>query len=316
MSLTDDPELLFLFGGVYLLLIVAHLAAFFFRKRWLRVDEGRFYRNLISRIQAWWGIVIVMTLAMLFGKIAALIVFAVISFQALREFITITPTRPGDHRALCWSFFFILPAQYVAIGLGLEVMAAIFIPVYAFIFIPIRAALAEDTTDFLARTAKVQWGLMVYVYFISHAPALLLIPVNDYRGENMKLLFFLVVIVQLSDVLQYCWGKAIGKRPISQKLSPSKTAEGLVGGIVSTAAIGTLLWWATPFSPLGAFVLSVVLCLMGFFGGLVMSAIKRDRGIKDYGSLLSGHGGIIDRIDSLCFAAPVFYRIIVFFYGS
>jgi len=316
MNLQIDRELGFLIGGVFLLIALAHGIAALLRSRWDPTRESRFYANLIARIRAWWAMAIALGLALLLGEIGTLVIFAIISFQALREFITMTPTRKGDHRALCWSFFFILPAQYFALGLGMVTMAWIFIPVYAFIFIPVRAALAEDTPDFLARTAKAQWGLMVCVYFISHGPALLLIDIPGYEGENMKLLFFMVLIVQISDVLQYIWGKSIGKTPISEKLSPNKTVEGLVGGIASASVIGALLWWATPFSPLAAGIVSLVLCLMGFFGGLVMSAIKRDRGIKDYGAILPGHGGMMDRIDSLCFAAPVFYRIVLFYYGA
>ncbi len=316
MNLNIDSQLLILIGSVLAILAFAHGIARALRPRLDPTGGGAFYQNLMARIHAWWAMIAVLSVALLLGEIGTLVIFAIISFQALREFITMTPTRPGDHRALCWSFFFILPAQYLALGLGLEVMAWIFIPVYAFIFIPVRAALAEDTADFLARTAKAQWGLMVCVYFVSHGPALLLIDIPGYEGENMKLLFFMVLVVQLSDVLQYLWGKSIGKTPISEKLSPNKTVEGLVGGIATTSVVGALLWWATPFSPLAAWAVSLVLCLMGFLGGLVMSAIKRDRGIKDYGSILPGHGGMMDRIDSLCFAAPVFYRIVLFYYGS
>ncbi|PXA04976.1 phosphatidate cytidylyltransferase [Coraliomargarita sinensis] len=316
MQTLIDIELLFLIGGTVVILGAAHAIAKAFRTKLDPTGHGTFYQNLMARIYAWWAMVLVLAVAMLVGKIGTVVIFAAISFQALREFLTMTPTRGGDHRALCWSFFFILPAQYLCIALELEVMSWIFIPVYAFMFIPIRAALAEDTTDFLARTARTQWGLMICVYFVSQGPSLLLIDIPGYEGENMKLLFFMVLIVQLSDVLQYVWGKSIGKTPISEKLSPNKTVEGLLGGVLTTSAIGALLWWATPFSPLAAWFISLVLCIMGFLGGIVMSAIKRDRGIKDFGTMIPGHGGVMDRIDSLCLAAPVFYRIVIFYYGG
>lgn len=311
-----DFELLSLITGTIAILVIAHVIAKVSAPRLNPSGKSAFYENLMSRIYAWWAMIAVLGAALLFGQIGTIIIFAAISFQALREFLTMTPTRGGDHRALCWSFFFILPAQYLTLALELEVMSWIFIPVYAFIFIPIRSVLAEDTTDFLARSARTQWGLMLCVYFVSHGPALLLIDIPGYEGENMKLLFFMILIVQLSDVLQYVWGKSIGKTPVSKKLSPNKTVEGLVGGIATTCIIGTLLWWATPFSPLAACIISLVLCTMGFLGGLVMSAIKRDHGIKDFGTIIPGHGGIMDRIDSLCFAAPVFYRIVIFYYGA
>ena len=316
MNLKVDHELILLIAGVFCILALAHGISRGMRTRLDPSGSGAFYQNLMARIYAWWAMACVLAAALLFGKTMTLLIFAVISFQALREFLTMTPTRAGDHRALCWSFFFILPAQYVAIWLDLEVMSWIFIPVFAFIFLPVRAALSEDTVDFLARTAKTQWGLMICVYFVSHGPALLLIDIPGYEGENMKLLFFMILIVQLSDVLQYVWGKSIGKTPISRELSPNKTVEGLIGGIASTSVVGGLLWWGTPFSPLAAWAISIVLCIMGFLGGLVMSAIKRDNGIKDYGAIIPGHGGMMDRIDSLCFAAPVFYRVILFYYGA
>ena len=137
---------------------------------------------------------------------------------------------------------------------------------------------------------------------------------RQIEGENAKLLFFLVVVVQLSDVFQYVWGKLIGRHPIAPAISPKKTWEGFLGGIVCAVLLGTSLWWITPFNPWQAALMSLAITLMGFAGGLVMSAVKRDRGVKDYGSLLEGHGGILDRVDSLLFAAPVFFHLTRFFF--
>src|SRR5690606_24923558 len=148
-----------------------------------------------------------------------------------------------------------------------------------------------------------QWALMICVYCLSHAPALFQLKIPGYAGENAKLLFFFVLVVQISDVLQYVWGKTLGKRKIAPNVSPNKTWAGFLGGIASATAIGTAMWWITPFTPAQAAGMSFVICLMGFAGGLVMSAIKRDRGIKDFGSIIEGHGGVLDRIDSICFAA-------------
>jgi len=232
----------------------------------------------------------------------------------LREFITLTPTKPGDHRALFWAFFVILPVNYWLVATQWLGLLFIFIPVYAFLFIPIRCALAGDSERFLERTAKIQWGLMACVYFVSYAPALILLEIPGYHGQSAKLLFFLVFVVQISDVLQYVWGKLCGRRPIAPKLSPNKTIEGFLGGAISATAVGAGLWWITPFTVAQAAMLSAVCVVMGFCGGLVMSAIKRDRGVKDYGELLPGHGGMMDRIDSLCFAAPVFFHLVRYYY--
>ena len=190
----------------------------------------------------------------------------------------------------------------------------ILIPVYAYLLVPIRSVFAGDCKDFLARTAKIQWGLMVCVYFVSYAPALLSLKIPGYERQNANLLIFLVAVVQLSDVLQYICGKCFGRLPIAPKISPNKTIEGFVGGVAGAVLIGTLLWWLTPFRPWQSAVLSLIIALMGFCGGLVMSAIKRDRGVKDYGSMIPGHGGMMDRIDSLCFAAPVFFHLTRYYF--
>jgi phosphatidate cytidylyltransferase len=193
-------------------------------------------------------------------------------------------------------------------------MFSIFIPVYAFLFIPLRTALAGDCDHFLERAAKVQWGLMACVYCLSHAAALLNLEIPGYVRQNAKLLVFLVAVVQLSDVFQYVWGKTLGRHKIAPLVSPSKTWEGFIGGILSASALGAALWRVTPFKPWQAGLISLALTLAGFAGGLVMSAIKRDRGVKDYGQLIEGHGGVMDRVDSLCFAAPVFFHIVRYYY--
>jgi phosphatidate cytidylyltransferase len=237
------------------------------------------------------------------------------SFLALREFITLTPTRRGDHRALFWIFFVFTPLQYLLLWWDWYGLFVILIPVYAFLFIPVRAAISGDCERFLERAAKIQWALMICVYCLSHAPALLRLKIPQYAGENAKLLFFFVLVVQISDVLQYVWGKTLGKRKIAPNVSPNKTWAGFVGGVGSATAIGAAMWWITPFTDAEAAGMSFVICLMGFAGGLVMSAIKRDRGIKDFGSMIEGHDGVLDRIDSICFAAPVFFHLTRYYFN-
>jgi len=226
-----------------------------------------------------------------------------------------TPTSRADHRTLFWVFFVFVPFQYYLVATQWYGLFAVFIPVYAFLFVPVRSVLAGDTSNFLARTAKIQWGLMVAVYCISHAPALLMLQIPGYAGENTKLLLCLLVVVQLSDVLQYTFGKTLGRRRIAPQVSPNKTWEGTIGCIAAATLVGVLLWWVTPFGPLSAAGIALLINLAGFAGGLCMSAIKRDRGVKDFGTLIEGHGGIMDRIDSLCFAAPVFFHLVRYFYA-
>ncbi len=273
------------------------------------------------RIRSWWLMCTVLAAAFLLGRaspVATTILFGLISFWALREFITLTPTRLGDHRTLFWVFIVFTPLQYLLVALGTRAygLFSVLIPVYAFLFIPARVALAGDYKRFLERTAKIQFGLMVCVYCLSYAPALLSLRIPEYPGVNARLLFFFVLVVQLNDVLQFAWGKLLGKHVIAPEISPSRTWEGFVGGAASATLIGAALWWATPFEPWQAAAMSLVISVMGSAGGLTMSAIKRDRGVKDYGTLVAGHGGVLDRIDSICFAAPVFYHLTRFYFAA
>ncbi|NDC79074.1 MAG: phosphatidate cytidylyltransferase [Chitinophagia bacterium] len=309
-----DSQTLWLFGGLFAFLTLATLVGWALRRSIQSGAGVQVVANLNARISAWWLMIGVFGLAILAGKTTTLVLFGLMSFLALREFITLTPTRPGDHRSLFWAFFIITPLHYYTLAIGWYGMTVLLIPVYAFLFIPIRSAIAGEIGDFLTRTAKIQWGLMVCVYFVSYAPALLLLKIPGYDGQNAKLLFYLVTVVQMSDVLQYVWGKLCGRHPIAPRLSPSKTVEGLVGGGLSAIALGAWLHPITPFTALQSAGLSAIIVIMGFFGGLVMSAIKRDRGVKDYGELLPGHGGMMDRIDSLCFAAPVFFHAVRYWF--
>jgi phosphatidate cytidylyltransferase len=309
MSDRLDRQSIAIIASVFAALAISTIIGWFLAKRVRDEKRHATIKNLNDRIHAWWLISGVFLFAVFGGKGAAVTIFGLISFLALREFISITPTRRGDHRTLFWTFFIITPIHYVLLFRDWYNLFTIFIPVYAFMFIPLRSALAGDSERFLERAAKIQWALMVCVYSLSHAPALLFLGIPGYEGQNAKLLFFFVAVAQSSDVLQYIFGKLFGKHPIAPKLSPNKTVEGFLGGILSASALGAALHVITPFTPLQAAALSLVVTLLGFAGGLIMSAIKRDRGIKDYGAMLAGHGGIMDRIDSLCFSAPVFFHL-------
>jgi phosphatidate cytidylyltransferase len=155
---------------------------------------------------------------------------------------------------------------------------------------------------------------MICVFCISHVPALLTLPIPGFEGRNLLLIAFLVIVVQGSDVLQYVWGKLLGRRKVAPELSPSQTWEGLIGGVASATLLGAGLYWATPFNPWQAGALALLICIMGFLGGLVMSAIKRDRGVKDWGTMIEGHGGMLDRLDSVIFAAPIFFHAVRYFW--
>jgi phosphatidate cytidylyltransferase len=315
--LRDIPhEFFWLFGSLVVLLAIASSvgAVLLRRPGDSKVQASR--ENLVARVNAWWAMVAILAVAFLTGPTMTLILFALASFFALREFVTLTPSREGDRLPLSLAFFLIIPAQFVLIGLQRYGMFAIFIPVYAFLLLPSIAALRSDIEDFLSRTAKQQWGLMITVYCLSHAPALLMLELPGGSGRSALLLFYLLLIVQMSDVMQYVFGKLFGRTKIAPVVSPSKTVEGFIGGGLAATAIGGAMWWITPFTPLESAGISAVIVLMGFLGGLTLSAVKRSLGAKDWGVMIEGHGGMLDRTDSICFAAPVFFHVVRFFYAA
>jgi phosphatidate cytidylyltransferase len=270
--------------------------------------------NLNTRIKAWWVMVLVIGIAFMFGDVGITLLFAFISLVALREFTSLT-TRGGDHAALAACFLVALPVQYMLVYAGWYGLHSIFIPLFAFLCLPIIIVIAGGSGRYLERAATLQWGLVLCVYCISHVPALLTLDIPGYAGRNLLLIVFLVVVVQSSDVLQYVWGMLFGRHRMAPALSPSKTWEGLIGGVASATALGAALFWITPFNPWQAALMALAINTMGFCGGLVMSAIKRDRGAKDWGQMIEGHGGMLDRLDSVAFAAPVFFHLTRFWWA-
>ena len=269
--------------------------------------------NLRARVNAWWVMSAVLAAASALGRGGTVVLFWLVSFFALREFLSLLYSRRSYYRVLVLCYYFVLPFQYLLVFWGNSSLFLTFIPVYAFLFMPIAASLSGDSRYFLSRAATAQWAVMIAVYCISYIPALLNLHIPGYP-HNILLLLFLVAVVQASDVLQYIWGKLFGRRKILPALSPSKTVIGTVGGVCSAALLGGALYAITPFRPAEATAIAFLTCVMGFLGGLVMSAIKRDRGVKDWGHLIEGHGGMLDRMDSLCFAAPVFFHCVQYFW--
>ena len=301
-----------LFVGIGVLLIVASTIGWLLKRR--MKSPNSVIDNLNKRINAWWVMVAIFAIAIFLGKFAVIILFFIASGIALREFLTLTPITRYDYWPLLFAYFIVLPLQYILVAVSWYELFCIFIPIYGFLFLAILAAITGSAHNFLARIAEVQWGLMITVYSISFIPALIILPIDHYQDRNLLLIAFLVFVVELSDVLQYVFGKLFGKHSISPNLSPSKTIEGFIGGILSASLIGACLWWVTPFSFIQAGLISLMITLLGFLGGLVMSAIKRDRGVKDWGKLISGHGGVLDRLDSICFAAPIFFHVVRYYW--
>ncbi|WP_010396501.1 phosphatidate cytidylyltransferase [Paracoccus sp. TRP] len=298
----------YVFYGLFAFLILATLVAQFLIRSG-RVTEPT-AGNLTQRIRAWWVMIGVLALIFTLGAGAITLFFALCSMAALREFATITHTRRDDHDGLAIAFYLILPLQYLLVYFEVPVFAALLIPVYSFLLLPVVTVFKGEVQGFLTRVSETQWGLMVCVYCVSHIPAILTLDIPFYRYSAFTLVAWLILVVQASDVLQYIWGKSIGRHLLAPRVSPSKTVEGLVGGMLSATVLGMALTPITPFRWWEAGLIALTVTGFGTLGGLIMSAIKRDRGVKDWGTLVQGHGGILDRLDSLVFSAPVFLHIL------
>lgn len=310
---STSTDILWLFVGVCALMTGL---SFFGELLRARTDANNpVVETFMTRVRSWWGMVILFTLALMAGKIGMLVLFAFASFAALREFLTLTNKRRADHLSLALGFFAVLPLQYLFIGLGWQALYTVFIPVYAFLMLPIVSALRGNADRFLIRVAETQWALMIAVFCMSHVPALLMMDLDGYPADRGVLLIaFLIMVVQFGDLLDFFFGRRIGKTRIVPGLS-AKTWEGMACGVACAAIIGGLLAWLTPFGIVGAMAMAALASTVGQFGNLVFAAIKRDRGVKDWSHLIPGQGGFVDQLDSVIFAAPVFYHITQLVWG-
>ena len=313
----SDPrsDLIVTIAGIGGVLLVASTVGWALQRRYSPDGGNAAVENLNDRIRAWWVMAIAISVALLAGRGGVIVLFLICSFAALREFMTLTNASRADHNTLAAAFFIVLPGQFWLIWIGWYGMYSIFIPVYVFLLLPIVSALAGETRNFLIRVAEMQWALMICVFCVSHVPALLDLEIPGHEGRGVLLIAWLVIVVQLSDVLQYVWGKLAGRHRIAPRLSPSKTIEGFIGGCLSATLIGMALKFMTPFGLWQAGLMGLAVTLMGFLGGLVMSAIKRDRGVKDWGHSIAGHGGFIDRLDSVVFAAPIYFHLLRYYWS-
>ena len=310
----QDPAILRVGAGTVALLTSA-TAVGELGKRTARSERAReVFANVATRTYAWWLMVAALLAAIVAGPLVALALYAIVSFLALREFARLGVDAKRDRLALGIALFVAIPLQYTLVWLHLYGIFAIALPVYAFAAISIAVALSGETRDFLVRATSLQWGLFACVYGLSHVPALMAANSAAHPSAGTKLLIFLIVVVQMSDVLQYVFGKLFGKTKIAPVVSPSKTVEGFVGGAASATLIGAAMWWITPFTPLQSAGMAFIIVLMGFLGGLVLSAVKRSLGAKDWGSMIEGHGGVMDRMDSVSFAAPIFFHATRYFF--
>ncbi len=298
-------------AAVFAALALASAAALLLSRRRPQRDDG----ELIARIRSWWLMIGVFAVALLLGRGAMLVFFGLVSFLALKEYLSVIPTRRADRRVLLWAYLAI-PIQYYWVGSEWYGMFVIFIPIYMFLLLPLPMLIVGETQGFLKAIGTLHWGLTATVFSLSHAAFLLVLPQSgNPLGGGPGLLLFLLVLTEANDVAQYVWGKLAGRRKVIPRVSPGKTWEGLVGGVATTAALSTVLApWLTPLDLQDSVIVGLLLGAAGFAGDVTISAIKRDLGIKDSGAMLPGHGGILDRLDSLTYTAPLFFHFVRYFY--
>jgi phosphatidate cytidylyltransferase len=297
--------LLYVFAGILGLLAIATLLGAVLARA--RPDKD--FTELNARIRSWWFMAGVFMLAILLSRAVSLVFLAFLSFLALKEYLSLIPPRRADRGVLLWVYLAV-PLQYLWVWVDWYGMFIIFIPVYMLMLIPVRMVLHGQTEGFLRAAGTLHWGLMTTVFTLSHIAYLLQLPERG-GAAGASLVLFLVLVTQLNDVAQYTWGKLFGRHKVMPTVSPGKTYEGLVGGIATSFVVVVLLApHLTPLTRGEAMVAGFFLPLAGFLGDVSIAAIKRDIGVKDAGSLIPGHGGVLDRVNSLTFTAPLFFHFL------
>ena len=320
-GLTPTQQVGTLFLIVFGILVATSIAAFLLTLRADARDEARHAELMNSRklLRTSWLMVVVFWMAWAAGDTIATVLFALIAFFALREFITLSPTRRGDHRSLVLAFFVVLPVQFWLVRTEHFDLFTVFIPVYVFLAIPVVSALAGDTKRFLERNAKLQWGILVCVYGTSHVPALMLLDFRDYHGKGAFLVFFLVFVVQTCMLVQHMVTRRLKRPPSAPQVSKTFNWYSWLLGMIVGSFAGGLLSFITPFKPGQALAMAFVACAAGSMGHLVMKALKRDRGVTAWGqrgTSVTGANGLLDRVDALCFAAPIFFHSARWYFGA
>ena len=268
--------------------------------------------QLNSRLQASWLILLLFAVGFALGEVALAVIFAVASFFALREFVALTPIKPADHIALAIAFYVAIPVQYVLVAIGWYQLYAVFIPVYLFLVLPVIMAWRHDTELYLQRVAKVQWGLMLSVYCVSHAPAIATIEPPGYEGRGALLLLYFLLLVQLSENIAVAASASFGRTPL--RSNPNKSREGVLIGGAAATVIGTLLWWMTPFTWWQAALMSAATVLAAFMGGLVLASVKRSLGERQWDQGVALSRGVLERLEGITFSAPGFFHATIYFF--
>jgi len=306
-----EREVRWVLAGVVTLLVVATVVTRLLRVRRPQAD----YRELTQRVNAWWVMVAIFAAALALGTRWSIAFFAFVSFLALKEYLSLIPTRRADRRVIFWAYLTI-PVQYWWVARGEFSMFTLFVPVWGLFIVTTRMVLVQETRDFLRAVGTLQWGMMTMVFALSHVAYLLVLPAQSGGpGSGASLVVYLVLLTECNDVAQYIWGKSLGRHKVVPKVSPGKTVEGLAGGIVTTTVLAMLLApLLTPMDRWHALAAGLIIGVGGFLGDITISSVKRDIGVKDSGTMIAGHGGVLDRVNSLMATAPLFFHYLRFFY--
>ncbi len=294
--------------GVFIILLISTFIYLYKANKHKEID----YTELKLRIKSWWWMIGIVFISLSVSLNTAIIFFAFLSFLALKEFVSIVSMRHVDRRAIFWIYLSI-PLQYYWVSIEWYGMFIIFIPVYLFLFIPIRLVILGETRGFINSVSTLHWAAMLTVFSISHIAYLLALPVQNVLAGSIGPVLFLLCMTQFNDVSQYVFGKLFGKHKIIPKVSPNKTWEGFIGGVATVTLLsGFVAPFLTPLDMMQGFMAGFIISIFGFFGDVVISSVKRDIKIKDTGTLIPGHGGILDRLDSLLYTAPVFFHFLYY----
>jgi len=294
--------------AVLLILATTSITCMILRKK----NPAGDYTELRLRIQSWWVMILVLFSVLLLNRGFFIVLSAFISFLALKEFFSIVPLRHTDRRVIFLAYLAI-PLQYYWIYIAWYGMFVVFIPIYMFLFLPMRMVFTGETKGFIRAAGIIQWALMLTVFCISHIPYLLMLPVKNDTAGAIGLVLYLLFMTQLNDASQYICEKSLGKNKILPEISPNKTLEGFLGGVTTTIICSTFIApFLTPLSFVEGALAGGLIAVAGFIGDIVVSAVKRDLHIKDSGTLIPGQGGILDQFDSLTFAAPLFFHFLYY----
>jgi phosphatidate cytidylyltransferase len=303
----QNKEVLIIIAIILGILVFATILFFILGK----LRPGDKVQELKMRTRSWWVMASIFVLATILHPIVSFIAFGLLSFAALRELSSISKNvRDEDRRVLIWCYLAI-PIQYYLAYNGWFNIFIIFIPVMMFVWIPFVLVIRGITTEIGRAMSVLPTQLMFTVFSISHLAYLLSLPeIPGFNAGGRGLLLYVVFLTEINDVFQFTWGKLLGRNKIIEKISPNKTWEGFVGGLITTTILAYFLRFLTPFTEIESLIVGFTVACSGFIGDIIVSAIKRDIGLKDTGALIPGHGGILDRIDSLAITAPTFFYLV------